>query len=57
MQILQQAQLARISIDISAIYDSFADLKANAYQFGNDVAIGLGHNDQLVVRTDSSYDL
>jgi hypothetical protein len=36
-------------IDISAFYDSFADLKANTHQFGNDVAIGLGHNDQLML--------
>src|SRR5258708_38647001 len=36
-------------IDIAAFYDSFADLKAHAHQSGNDVAIGLGHNDQLIL--------
>src|SRR5262249_44954518 len=36
-------------IDISAFYGSFTELKAHAHQAGNDVAIGLGHNDQLLL--------
>src|SRR5258708_39957848 len=36
-------------IDISAFYSSFAALKAHSYQSGNDVVVGLGHSDQLVL--------
>jgi hypothetical protein len=36
-------------IDISAFYSNFTDLLAHTQQVGNDVVIGLGHTDQLVL--------
>jgi hypothetical protein len=36
-------------IDISAFYSNFTDLKAHSYQLGNDVVVGLGNKDQLVL--------
>ena len=36
-------------VDISAFYSNFIDLLAHTQQVGNDVVIGLGHKDQLVL--------
>jgi hypothetical protein len=40
---------AKDIIDISAFYSNFTDLKAHSYQLGNDVVVGLGKQDQLVL--------
>jgi hypothetical protein len=36
-------------IDISAFYSNFTDLMSHSQQVGNNVVVGLGHNDQLVL--------
>jgi hypothetical protein len=40
---------AKDIIDISAFYSNFTNLKAHSYQLGNDVVVGLGNKDQLVL--------